>query len=85
MKLDDRVEVWFGEFDIGEFTFADGGVIPTAIVHEIHEQIWAEGVPDIVEQAEDYADRHGHAGFLIPAKFEGSIVFSKFFFKRLGA
>lgn len=70
-----KTEVWFGEMEFGSVGFGAGNVSRIAIVHSINEKKYLD--PQEVEAHANGSD------YLIPAEFEGDIVYSRTFLRGL--
>lgn len=69
--------IWFGDMTHGEFSIS-GDFEPMCIVHSIEEK-------SIMDPADvdEYMISQGYDSYLILSEFNGQVVFSQDFFKRL--
>lgn len=69
--------IWFGDMEFGEFVVGDESS-SFVVVHDIFEKISLKE-----ENIEEYAEQCGYLDYLIPKDFEGEVVFSKTFLRRM--
>jgi len=69
--------IWFGDMEFGEFIVGDEAS-SFVVVHDIFEKISLKE-----ENIEEYAEQCGYLDYLIPKDFEGEVVFSKTFLRRM--
>jgi len=72
--------VWFGSMEFGSLTVGEGGdasIHPICIVHRIDERRVID-----TNEIDDYISKQRHEGdYIIPAKFDGDIVYSNTYMK----
>jgi len=73
-----HTEVLFGNMEHGDFAISKDRY-PIVIIHSIEERAIMN--PD---DADEYMVSQGYDSYLIPDKFEGEILYSQGFFKRIG-
>jgi hypothetical protein len=69
--------VWFGDMEFGQFMVGDEGS-DFVVIHDIFEKISLRE-----ENIEEYAEQFGYLDYLIPKDFDGEVVFSKTFLRRM--
>ena len=69
--------VWFGDMEFGQ-SIAGEESYSFVVVHDIFEKINLQEA-----HIEDYAEQCGYSDYLIPKDFEGEVVFSKTFLRRM--
>lgn len=69
--------VWFGDMEFGQFIVGEESY-SFVVVHDIFEKINLQET-----HIEDYAEQCGYSDYLIPKDFEGEVVFSKTFLRRM--
>jgi hypothetical protein len=69
--------IWFGDIEHGQFVVGDES-FSFAVVHDIFEKVTLQE-----NQIEEYAKQFGYSDYLIPKDFEGEVVFSKTFLRRM--
>lgn len=69
--------VWFGDMEFGQFIAGEESYF-FVVVHDIFEKIHLQE-----EHIEEYAEQCGYSDYLIPKDFEGEVVFSKTFLRRM--
>ena len=69
--------VWFGDMEFGQFIAGEESY-SFVVVHDIFEKINLQEA-----HIEDYAEQCGYSDYLIPKDFEGEVVFSKTFLRRM--
>jgi hypothetical protein len=69
--------VWFGDMEFGRF-IVSGESYLFVVIHDIFEKINLQE-----EHISDYAEQCGYSDYLIPKDFEGEVVFSKTFLRRM--
>jgi len=69
--------VWFGDIEFGQFIAGEESY-SFVVVHDIFEKIHLQE-----EHIEEYAKDCGYSDYLIPKDFEGEVVFSKTFLRRM--
>lgn len=69
--------VWFGDMEFGQFMVSGEGS-DFVVIHDIFEKISLNP-----ENIEEYAESCGYMDYLIPKDFQGEVVFSKTFLRRM--
>jgi hypothetical protein len=69
--------VWFGDIEYGQFVVGDESS-DFVVVHDIFEKISLKP-----ENIGEYAEQCGYLDYLIPKDFDGEVVFSKTFLRRM--
>ena len=71
-------QIWFGDIEFGQFVTTGEEKSYFVVVHDIFEKINLRE-----ENIEEYAEQCGYSDYLIPKDFEGEVVFSKTFLRRM--
>jgi hypothetical protein len=69
--------VWFGDIEHGKFVSGDEAS-DFVVIHDIFEKITLRP-----EDISEYAEQFGYMDYLIPKDFDGEVVFSKTFLRRM--
>lgn len=69
--------VWFGDIEYGQFVVGEESS-DFVVVHDIFEKITLRA-----EDIGEYAEQFGYLDYLIPKDFDGEVVFSKTFLRRM--
>ena len=69
--------VWFGDIEYGQFVVGEESS-DFVVIHDIFEKITLRP-----EDIGEYAEQFGYFDYLIPKDFDGEVVFSKTFLRRM--